>query len=316
MEMDPQVLWKIILEDKEGILRAYFVNRDFEIVSEERLGSNYIDASASLFPNGPLKSSLQEVLLQQLIDNKTLASNHVKISTASDQVAAPGDNHLMNFPVDDLRFSQVQVFFYMSQALAWFEKNLGFQLPFVLEAETQMGYPDKTNTAFYFQHKIRLGEGDGEDYEHIPMDPSIVIHESTHAVVEAVAGLRYDGEGGSLNEAYADFFAAVQLNNPKMGEAAYRKGAFKRNIDNTMKLQEKNGGLYHDSGIVSGLLWAFTKDIGISEAVSIAWQTLLRLNPGSDFDGFKRELLTNVEKESPDVQKRLQAELRNRGWVE
>jgi hypothetical protein len=315
MEESPQVLWKLIFEEADGTLRAYYLDKDMIIVRQEKLGSEFIDATAHLFPEGPLKSDLQQVLLRGLLNNKELASSAVRVSTEADQSAQLGEGNEFDFTVNDSRFSQVQVFFYLSQTLAWFETNLGFHLPFTLEAETQKGFPEKTNTAFYFQHKIRLGDGDGEVFDRIPMDPSIVTHESVHAVIESVAGLPYIGEGGSLNEAFADFFAAMQLNNPKMGEAAYKKAPFKRTLENDLKLQDKTGGLYHDSGIVSGLLWSLQKDLERPLALKIAWQTLIRMTPFSDFNSFRNELLAVAAKESLETQNRVQAELKNRGWT-
>lgn len=311
----PQVLWKLIFQEPDGTLQGFFLNKDMEVLLQKRLGSAFIDATARLFPNGPLKSDLQEVFLRGLLSTKGLSSSAVKITTEANLLASPGDHNEMNFAVGDLRFSQVQTYFYLSQALEWLEKTFHFELPFVLEAETQKGFPEKTNTAFYFQHKIRLGEGDGEVFDRIPMDPSIVTHESMHAVIEAVAGLPYDQQGGSLNEAFADFLTAMQLNNPKMGETAYKKASFKRTIENDLKLSDADGGLYHDSGIVSGLLWSLQKSVGPSTGLRLAWGTLLRLNVASDFEGFKRELLLVAENEGPETQKKVQDEMKKRGWL-
>lgn len=312
---EPQVLWKLIFEESDGTLQGIYLNHDMEIVLQKRLGSEFIEATAQIFPSGPLKSQLQKVLISGLLNNKELSTNQIKLSTEADVVAQPGENNELNFAITDLRFSQVQVFFYIHQALQWMNDTFKFQMPFVVEAETQKGFPERTNTAFYFQQKIRLGEGDGETFDKIPMDPSIVTHETMHAVIQAVAGLPYEKQGGSLNEAFADFFAAVQLNNPRMGEASYKKAAFKRTIENEMLLSEVNEGLYHDSGIVSGLLWALQKQLGKDKGLEIAWKTLLRLNYFSDFASFKTELLEVASKEGPETFKTVQDEMKKRGWL-
>lgn len=311
---EPQVLWRLIFEEADGTLQGVYLNHELEIVQQKRLGSEFIDATAHIFPNGPLKSQLQKVIIQGLLNNKELSTTQIKLSTEADALAQPGENNELNFAVTDVRFSQVQVFFYMNQALQWAEKTLQVKLPFVLEAETQKGFPDKTNTAFYFQQKIRLGEGDGETFDKIPMDPSIVTHETMHAVIQAVAGLPYEKQGGSLNEAFADFLTAVQLNNPRMGEASYKKAPFKRTVENDMQFSEVNGGLYHDSGIVSGLLWALQKQLGKDRGLEIAWKTLLRLNYFSDFESFRKELLDIAAKENAETQKIIQDEMKKRGW--
>lgn len=314
---NPQVLWKVVFESSDGCLEAVYFNSDVEIVLIKRLGSNFNEVRAQVFPEGPLRGPLRTVLLQgQFAPKDHLTSENVKISTEADILAQANDQNELRFDLGDVRFFQVQVYFYLSEALVWFEKNMSLKLPFQLEAEMQKGFPEKTNTAFYYQHKIRLGDGDGESFDKIPTDPSIVGHEAVHAVIEAVAALPYEGEGGSLNEAFADFFTASRLNNPRLGEVAYKKASFSRTLENDLRLQDANGGLYHDSGIVSGLLWSLRKQLGPEAAVRLAWQTLLRLNPRSDFRSFQQELLAVSSKENAVTQKLLQEELKKRGWSE
>jgi len=48
-------------------------------------------------------------------------------------------------------------------------------------------------------------------------DPSVVFHEVAHAYVDELAGLPSQGEGGALNEGFADFFAAAIADNPAIG---------------------------------------------------------------------------------------------------
>ena len=307
--------WKATFEDRDGALVALKVDRSVKLLGVQILGSRFVDATAALFPKGPLKSDMNDVLLKNLFENRTLESDRILLRTEAEQIATSEKNQF-RFPSDDVRFSQVQSFFYASESLRWFMKTLSFDLPFRLEVETQKGYPQKTNTAFYFQHKIRLGEGDDISYTRIPLDPSIVLHESVHAVVEAVAGLPYEGEGGSLNEAFADFFTACQLDNPRMGEASYRKEPYKRNIQNDFGLSQRNGGLYHDSLLVSGLLWAIRTDVSPEVALRLAWTTLLHLAPDSDFAIFQDELSRSLLTETSEVQNKVRDVLKKREWIE
>jgi Zn-dependent metalloprotease len=139
--------------------------------------------------------------------------------------------------------------------------------------------------------------GDDEIYSHLSQDPSVVIHESVHALVDVVAGLPFEGEGGSLNEGFADYFTAVQLNNPNMAEASYLKGPFRRSVVNSVTLNDKNGGLYHDSAIVSGTLWDLRERFGNIVGLRLASLTLNRLVPGSDFKDFGDSLHVVLESE-------------------
>ncbi len=309
-----EVYWKITFENKLYELKGFYTKANLDIASIEKVGSDYVNANAILFPDGPLRSKLQDVVLPNLVGNGTLTSPILQVTTESDQKAL-AQNSVFQYPVDDPRFEQVQVFYYVSKVVHWCESELNFVIPFSIQVETNVGYPEKTNTAFYYQRKIRLGEGDGVAFARIPMDPSIVVHEAFHGLNEAVSRLPYQNEGGSLNEAYSDFFTAMLLENPRLGEVAYKKGPYKRTVANDMKLSEKNGGLYHDSEIISGLLWNLQQRLGRETGLMVAWNTLQRLTPLSNFQSFQQEL-QDVLKQLPMAQQdEAQAVLKSRGWL-
>ena len=169
--------------------------------------------------------------------------------------------------------------------------NLSVRFAERLHAVVGVGYPEKTNTAFYFENKIRLGRGDDIDYAMLAADPSIVYHESFHGLIDGLARLPFEGEGGSLNEGFADFFTCAALNRPFVGESAYLKAPYKRTIQSAMTLAEKTGGLYHDSQIISSLLWEIRTKLGNAKSLKIAADTLVELNPNSDFTDFNNQLL-------------------------
>lgn len=307
--------WKLIFKSGQDQVLGVYLNRFGQIKKIRVLSSGFGSAAATLFPDGPTLSQLQKVWLTDLIDSQVLVSRNAKVTTQSDQTAIAQNSQFL-YPVGDRRFDQVQAFFYMTKLLAWVEKNFSFALPFILEAETSVGFPEKTNTAFYYQHRIRLGDGDDAVFSHIPMDPSIVFHESFHAIVEAIAKLPYEGEGGSLNEAFADYFTCLMTGSPNLGEASYKKGPFKRTIQNSLSFKEKNGGLYHDSGIVSGLLWSLQEVLGAATVQNLAFQVLLRLTPNSNFESFKIELKELLAKLPAEQQVLAQSVLQKRGWAE
>lgn len=310
-----EALWKVNYFDKNGIPWEIRFNGQYQVRSLKRVGSQFHDTFALVFPKGPKVSTLQEVALKGLALSPTISNSYASVQSQSPQQITDM-NESLRFPPGDARFDQVQVFYFLTESLKWFESNLGLRLPYQLQADVHVGAPDRTNTAFYYQGKIRIGAGDQVSYQNIPQDPSIVIHESAHALIESVARLPYEGEGGSLNEAFADFFTALQLDNPRMGEVAWMKGPFRRTIDSNKKLSERTGGLYGDSAIVSGTLWQLRKKFGIVKAKELAILTLNRLNPMSDFTEFGQKLnevlpmvLTGAEqKEALEI-------LKERGWL-
>lgn len=289
-------LWRVVYTDNKGTPWELKLNKHFEVRSVQRAGSQFHDTAALVFPKGPKTSFLQEVVLKGLAVRPALSNDRLDVSSHAEvkisEVVEP-----LKFNPQDTRFDQVQVFYFLEESLSWFEKRLGVKLPGKLFAEVHIGAPEKTNAAFYYEGKIRIGSGDDQVYSKIPQDPSIVIHESVHALVDAVARLPFEGEGGSLNEAFADFFTALQLDNPNMGEVAYLRGPFRRTLVNDRKLSDRNGGLYHDSGIVSGTLWSLRQKLGAEKAREIALLTLNRLTPMSDFQDFGvqlRDVLSQV----------------------
>lgn len=284
-----ELQWRVVYGDKKGVPWEVRLNQNLEVRSVQRVGSQFHDTVAWVFPQGPKKSSLQEVHFKDLLLNPTLSNSRVFVSSQADLKISDVEEPL-KYALEDSRFDQVQVFYYLNESLIWFEKNLNFKLPFQIQAEVYVGAPDKTNSAFYYQGKIRIGQGDDEIYSRIPQDPSIVIHESVHALVESIAQLPYEGEGGSLNEGFADFFTALQLGTPNMGESAYLKGPFRRTVLNDLTLKDKNDGLYHDSGIISGTLWELTTKLGIDKGKKLALLTLNRLTPISDLKDFGQVL--------------------------
>lgn len=309
----PELLWRVEYFDTAEQAWEMRLNEDLQLKSIHRVGSQFHDTLALVFPRGPKASPLQEVTLKNLKLLPNLSNEALIVQSQASEVISESSG--LKFNPDDTRFDQVQVFYFLSESLSWFKSKLGFDLPMQLQAEVHVGAPDKTNTAFYYQGKIRIGSGDSISYQKIPQDPSIVIHESVHALVESIARLPYEGEGGSINEAYADFFTALQLDNPKMGEVAWLKGPFRRTIDSEKTLAEKTGGLYGDSAIVSGTLWEIRKKFGSEKAKNIAILTLNRLNPMSDFQDFGiqlKESLTMVL--SAEEQQEAMTILKKRGF--
>lgn len=292
-EIEPVVY--ILLENRKGLIHALKISRDEELIADEMVGSNLtdlIETMSTAFPRGPKKSSLAAVVLNRRNQSETLSDTNLEMYSSS-----PAKINLLEpleFSLTDDRFDQVQAFYYSQQILQWFKEDLKQNYLGKLRVITQLGFPEKTNAAFYFQNQIRLGQGDNETYSHIAWDPSVVMHETSHALIDSIAHLPFQGEGGSINEGYADVFTTFFLNSPLLGENSYLLGPFKRSVDQNLKLSEKNGGLYHDSAIVSGFFWNLKKQIGQDKAIELALRVLNRLGTNSNFEDFKLSLKEQI----------------------
>ncbi len=312
----PKVVYQIdfIDQNKSGIFKM-LADPTAGIISVERASSGFEEGRGIVFPSGPKSSQLAQVVLGNLIGDGSLTKEYLKVTPQTDE-KAHSPNLFFDYETQDVRFDQVQSFFYVDQALGFFQSRLGITLPFSLEVQTHFGAPEKMNAMFYYHGQIRLGTGDGVSYNNVMKDPSIVIHESCHGLIDALARLPLGtGEGGSLNEGFADFFTTVFLNNPNLGEVAYMKGPYKRTVANNLKLSDKNGGLYHDSLILSGTFWEIRQALGEQKALNLAIKTLPRLGPNGNFDSVYPSVQYALSTGFVDADKKSINEiLKNRGW--
>lgn len=300
--------------DKLGVPYTSFLKSDGTIVRTERQGSQFADINATIYAEGPKLSQLTEQLLRGLSTTPALSNQQVFVTSESDKKINVTSTVLKFDPKDD-RFDQLQVFYYLSKSFRWMKEVLRIEIPSQIEAVVHVGFPVKTNSAFYFRNKIRLGSGDDVTYANLMQDPSIVYHESFHAMIDHLAHLPFEGEGGSLNEAFADFFTCLLTERPYLGDSSFLKGPFKRTLQLNRRLDEKNGGLYHDSQIFSSLLWELREKISIDKARLVAVETLIRLNGLSQFRDFNAKLIqAGNEVLNKDEQMILQQILRARGF--
>ncbi len=276
--------------DKSGVPYTSFFKSDGTLARTERQGSQFADINATIYAEGPKLSQLTEQLLRGLTATPTLSNQQVFVTSESDKKISITSPVLKFDPKDD-RFAQLQVFYYLSKSFRWMKEVLQIDIPSQIEAVVHVGFPEKTNSAFYFRNKIRLGGGDDVTYSNLMHDPSIVYHESFHALIDQLAHLPFEGEGGSLNEAFADFFTCLLTERPYLGDSSFLKGPYKRTLQLNRRLDEKNGGLYHDSQIFSSLLWELKEKISIEKARLVAVETLIRLNGLSQFVDFNKNII-------------------------
>ncbi len=303
-ELSDGTLWNAILDSK------------YKILSNKREGSGFTDSLFQIYRLGPAQSHLTTALLKGLDSSSSpLLSQNIFVDNESNKKISVVLSEMKFDPKDD-RFDQLQVFYYLDYIQSWMRKNLNVRFPEKLLAVVNVGFPQKTNTAFYFQNKIRLGHGDDITYSLMASDPSIVFHEAFHALIDGMARLPFDGEGGSINEGFADFFACVALNRPYMAESSYLKATYKRSLLTIVNLNEKSGGLYHDSLIISSLLWSIHEKLGPDKSLKIATEILSKLTPASLFSDFNSIAIKIAQADlSVEDQQIVSALFKSRGFI-
>lgn len=313
LKSDLIYLFKAQFELPDGQIIESFFDKNLNLIDENSLGSKLSALDSTVYELGPKFSGLKDVTLQ--VEKTPLLSNSTIFVDSQSETKITSVNSSLKFDPKDERFEQVQVFYYMNKLRSWVSEKLDIQFIDRIDVEVNVGYPKKTNTAFYFQNKIRLGRGDEVDYINIALDPSIVLHEGFHGVIDGLANLPFEGQGGSLNEGFADFYTCVMLNRPFLGETAYLKAPYKRSVSNDLKLSDMNQGLYHDSGIISGLLWEIKNSLGEELTLKIVTAALAQLNHFSQFSDFNDALVLQINSQLPADKKLVVGDiLKRRGF--
>jgi Zn-dependent metalloprotease len=163
---------------------------------------------------------------------------------------------------------------------------------------------------------IYLGTGDGITYQDLARDPSVVTHESIHAMIDSYAGLGTEGESGAFNEGFADFFSALVLKNPRLGDSSYLKGPYRRTVENDWQAyRDFDEGVYRNGSIIAASLWDLRPALGDEKLARLAFRTLVRLGKGARFDDFAPAvMLASADLLTGEEQGLVAEKLRARGW--
>lgn len=155
---------------------------------------------------------------------------------------------------------------------------------------------------------ITYGDG-GRKFSPLAKSLDVAGHELAHGVVAHTAGLEYRFQSGALDESFADFFGAqIDRDDWLIGEDVVLSGDCGNGIPclrsminpsvggqpghinqyENLPLSDDYGGVHINSGIPNRALYMLAEGlpnaVGRTEAEQIAYQTLLSLNPYSNFD--------------------------------
>jgi hypothetical protein len=284
--------WYIEYLTQKSDIRFARISSSGEVISEGIVPVSGSDGVARVYPKGPRLSELGEERLHGLVGDGTLNSAVIKLSSALN-LNLNSPEEIFFFDVQEPRFEAVQAYYSVDRALSWFREEFGANLQEPLKVRVHVGENGPSNAAFYHDNQVYLGSGDGELYRDMLKDPTVVMHETAHALIQRYAGLPVAGEGGSLNEGFADLFTALILDHPHMGEVSWIKGPYRRTVDNDfMAYRDFTSGLYRNGSIVAGTFWDMRKVLGKEKTAKIAFRTLVRLGPSGTFNDFVPSVLS------------------------
>ena len=296
-------------------LRYLLLSREGLVAGEGELPWDGVDGRAMVFTKGPKFGAPEVQPLRDLSGDGTVTGRLLRVFSALDlKVWSP--EFTFFFAQDDRRFDLGQAYFTIEEGYRWLKDKLGVQPDRSIDVKLHVGDNGVSNAAFYHQNTIYLGTGDGVTYKDMIRDPSVLIHEGIHAIIDAYAGLPSEGEGGSFNEGFADLFTALILNNPRMGEASYQKGPYRRTLEHGLKAyQDFKPGVYNNGSIIAATFWDMKPALGTDLTAKLAFRTLVRLGRGAKFDDLPGALRAAGEGLLTKEQEALVTEAaRKRGW--
>lgn len=143
---------------------------------------------------------------------------------------------------------------------------------------------------------------------------AIIGHELTHALIQNICNLDYQGQSGALNESYADIFGVMfefYLKEKhkgigfELGNECYKDGHSMRSFENPNSRGqpdkmyglywsysgEDNGGVHTNSGVINHLFYILQKKYDRKSVFILFVSVLYRLKHDSTFYDFKDLLI-------------------------
>ncbi len=220
-----------------------------------------------------------------------------------------------NYNVDDQRFDQVMVYYFLEEARRYLF-GLGFNnlypggttSPPVRTAYTNCSF--KCN-AFYDPDSIefRFGRGgnlSGCGYDincnSSAHDGNVIIHEYGHFAIDQVSGIDYSNQGAAIHEGTSDYFSSSYSDNPCMGECFDKDHSCSRDLTNTLHYPEDMEGESHADGrIWGGALWDAREMVGENWIDDVIFAGLQGLPFHPTFTDYAHNIYLNSLVKAQDV---------------
>jgi len=187
----------------------------------------------------------------------------------------------------------------------------------------------KLDNAFFTGEYMIYGNGNKMFYPLVGLD--VIGHELTHGLVNATAGLKYEGHSGALNEGMSDVIGGKSFedyvyekfneddnkNNDILGSTDWLMGEdigktvkYLRNLqDPTIaempqpkifqgqhwfdpNAQADYGGVHVNSGVNNYCFYLLTQAVGIDTSLALFYNCLVKMNRDSDFIDFRNILVS------------------------
>lgn len=218
----------------------------------------------TIYMHHPMKG---DIISEPIINLTSTAKGLVgKWVTAVNEDTAPAMLNaagIYSFAADDTHFDEVNAYYHVNKVHDFFSQ-FGFT-GLDRSIKVTVHYGTKYDNAFFSPMEGAIALGDGNRLNDLAKEESVIYHEYTHAVTNAMAYMPYSSESGAINEAFSDYFACTMTEDSMVGEWAVAKmnKPFIRNMDNKAHYPEDIQNEVHaDSNIYGGALWDLRKALG------------------------------------------------------
>lgn len=220
----------------------------------------YWEGTARVYATDPIENRLIDVKIDRLTMSDRLMGEHFHVTNSAAPTAVSPERRFVYDPADT-HFDEAMVYHHLERTRRYFAEAHAFPGLGALHA-VAVHYGDKYDNAFYSPRFRKFVFGDGDRFNDFAKDAGISCHEYTHAVTFALAPDLVGIEGGAMNEAWSDHFAAVLTGTPRQGAWIVQKLGlpWMRNLENAKRYPEDMTDEIHlASEIYSGALWELRK---------------------------------------------------------
>ena len=155
------------------------------------------------------------------------------------------------------------------------------------------GISSMPENAYWDGYGTNYGSG-GSSMHNFALFANIIYHEYTHGITGWIyegTYFPYSGQSGAINEAFSDYFAATNCDDPRIGYKTPTYGMIMfRSMNNNFRMHDDwTGEVHADGRIFGGALWDLRQSIVTSTADTIIHFT--RYATPNTFDAFVPEAL-------------------------
>lgn len=195
----------------------------------------------------------------------------------------------------DPRFEEAMAYVFGDRSLARAD-SLGFTGLFPRALRLRL-HATEADNSWYSRpmREVVLGDGGVDDAE----DADIILHETAHALHDALVPGFGDGDTRAIGEGFADFWAASLTGEPCIGDwdaTSYSPPCLRRVDEPATWPAWLNGQPHHDGAIWSRLLWDLRGRLGRVDAERLALAALLEQGTATSWTEAARGLLRAAER--------------------